>query len=224
LRMNNNDKSSAAATRVGIALALFAIPALVVLFRVSFTASTAVTVARELTMFAAAVLLIWLVRTREHQPLSSIGWTSAPASRVALWTLIGIVGCVVALAVGLLAVNLFGLRFGSAPGAAEVKHPMWVTLLIVLRAGTIEELFYRGYAIDRIGRVSGSRVLGIALPLIVFAGFHYGQGAGGVLIALLLGAVLSALYVWKKSLAANMLAHFLVDFIPNIILPLLAVG
>ena len=217
----NNDKAGTA-TWLGIALALFAIPLLVMVFKAAFEPSTAITVARELTIFATAGLLLWVVCAREQQPFSSVGFTPAPASRVALWTFIGLVGCVIALAVGLLTINTFGLRFGSAPSAVTIKHPMWVTLLTVLRAGVVEELFYRGYAIDRITRVAGSRAIGIALPLLVFAGFHYSQGAGGVLLALLLGGVLSALFVWKRNLTANILAHFLIDFVPNIVLPLIS--
>ena len=220
--MNNNEKASAAATWLGIAIALCAIPLIVNVFRVSFPASTATTVARELTMFAVGGLLIWLVLTRERQSLASVGLMPAPAGRVALWTFIGIVGCVAALAVGLLAVKMSGLRFGSEPGTVAAKYPMWVTVLIVLRAGVVEELFYRGYAIDRITRLSGSPALGFIVPLLMFAGFHYKQGAGGVLVALLMGAVLSVLFLWKRNLAANMLAHFLIDFVPNVVLPLIS--
>jgi len=113
--MNNNEKTSAAATWLGIAIALCAILLIVNVFRVSFPVSSATTVARELTMFAAATLLIWLVLTRERQSFASVGLMPAPAGRVALWTFIGIVGCIAALALGLLAVKMFGLRFGSEP-------------------------------------------------------------------------------------------------------------
>lgn len=37
-----------------------------------------------------------------------------------------------------------------------------------------------------------------------------------------MGAVLSALFLWKRNLAANMLAHFLIDFVPNVVLPLIS--
>ncbi|HEY4367651.1 MAG TPA: type II CAAX endopeptidase family protein [Steroidobacteraceae bacterium] len=220
--MNNDNKTTTLATWIGTAIALLAIPLIVSVFRAVFAPSSATTVARELTMFAAAGLLIWVIRSRERQPLASVGLVPAAAGRVALWTLIGLIGCIVVLAIGLVAVHAFGLRFGSAPGAASTKYSLWVTLLVVIRAGIVEELFYRGYAIDRVTRLSGSRVLGIALPLIVFAGFHYTQGAGGVLIALLLGGVLSALYVWKRNLTVNVLVHFLIDFIPNVVLPLIS--
>ena len=37
-----------------------------------------------------------------------------------------------------------------------------------------------------------------------------------ILIALALGVILSVFYVWRRDLVANMIAHFLVDFIGNI--------
>jgi len=43
----------------------------------------------------------------------------------------------------------------------------------------------------------------------------------GVAIAFVLGAVLTGFYLWKRDLISNILAHFLVDFIPNVVLPML---
>ncbi|HMN44605.1 MAG TPA: CPBP family intramembrane metalloprotease [Povalibacter sp.] len=71
---------------------------------------------------------------------------------------------------------------------------------------------------DRIVRGPDHRG-GISSPV---DGFHYGQGPGGVLIALLMGIALTSVYLWKRNVVAVMLAHFLVDFIPIIVLPLLS--
>lgn len=210
-------------TYLGLAIALFAVPIVAMGFRNFLGPVTAsVAVARELTMFAAAGVLLWIVRRREGRTLESIGFTGARAGQIALWTLIAVIACVAALAIGLVAVNLLDLRFGSAPGAVRTPLPLWVQFIVVLRAGIVEELFYRGYAIDRLKQVSGSNALAVGVPLLVFAGFHYGQGAGGVLIALLMGIALTGVYLWKRNIVAVMLAHFLIDFIPNVVLPLLS--
>ncbi len=207
---------------VGLALALFAIPLLVFIFRQVFGPATAgVAIARELTIFAGAALLIWSLRSREQLSLAAIGLVALPAGRLAGWTLVTLVACVVALAIGLVCVQLFGLRFGSAPGTVSVELPMWVTVVVMLRAGFVEELFYRGYAITRLEALSGSKAVAVVVPLLIFAAFHYPQGAGGVLITFLMGAALTAIYLWKRNLLVIMLAHFLVDFIPNVVLPLI---
>ena len=224
--MNDHPATRPAATGwtwLGLAIALFALPLVAAGFRSVFGPVTApVAVIREVTIFAIALFLVWIVRSREQQPLASIGFTPAPAGRLALWTLIGILGCAVALAIGLMAVSMLGLRFGSAQGTVSVKLPMWLTIIVLLRAGIVEELFYRGYAIGRLQQLTGSKAVAVIVPLLLFAGSHYSQSAGGVLITFLMGAVLTALYLWKRNLLLVMLTHFLVDFIPNVILPLLS--
>jgi membrane protease YdiL (CAAX protease family) len=207
---------------LGLIISLLAVPLLAAATRAVFGPPTApIAMMRELTIFALALLLIWIVRSKERQPLSSVGFVPAPAGRIALWTLIGLVGCAVALAIGLLAVNVLGLRFGSAPGSVPVKLPMWVTIVVVLRAGIVEELFYRGYAIGRLQQLFGNKVVAILLPLLIFAASHYTQGAGGMLVTLLMGSALTALYLWKRNLWVVIFCHFLLDFIPNVVLPLL---
>ena len=54
-----------------------------------------------------------------------------------------------------------------------------------------------------------------------FALFHYRQGPAGILIAGVAAVILTALYLKRRDLPAVMFTHFTVDFIPNILLPLL---
>ena len=110
----------------------------------------------------------------------------------------------------MVAVLLFSVpRFGFA-----------APVLVVARAGFVEEFFYRGYAIDRVYRLTRSRLWSILLPLLFFALFHYRQGWAGIIIAFMTGAVLSAVFVYKRNLWIGIITHFLVDFIPNVLLPL----
>jgi membrane protease YdiL (CAAX protease family) len=95
-----------------------------------------------------------------------------------------------------------------------------VILVVVVRAGFVEELFYRGYAIERLESLTGSRVLALSVPLLLFALFHYKQGPAGIVVALFMGAVLTGVYVYKRNLWIPITAHFLVDFVPNYLLPL----
>ena len=39
----------------------------------------------------------------------------------------------------------------------------------------------------------------------------------GIVIALVLGAVLTLFYLWRRDLVANMIGHFTVDFIGNVL-------
>ncbi len=87
----------------------------------------------------------------------------------------------------------------------------------MLRAGIVEELFYRGYAIERLQAVGLGRCTAAASSLIVFSIAHWTGGWANILIAFVTGAILTAFYVWRKDLVANMIGHFLVDFIANVL-------
>jgi len=99
--------------------------------------------------------------------------------------------------------------------------PLGVSLLLYARAGIAEEVFYRGYAIERIEALTGSRAIAAAVPLVIFAGSHFSQGAAGIFITFVIGAIATAIYLWKRNLLILIIAHFMVDFIPNVLLPLI---
>jgi hypothetical protein len=70
--------------------------------------------------------------------------------------------------------------------------------LVVLRAGIVEELFYRGYAIERLQLLGLNRWLAAVIPLLIFGFGHGTNGWANVVLALALGAVLTAFYLWRR--------------------------
>jgi len=52
---------------------------------------------------------------------------------------------------------------------------------------------------------------------VVFSLGHYTGGSANVLIALVVGGILTAFYLWRRDLVANILAHTLVDFVANVL-------
>src|ERR1700728_2877473 len=97
--------------------------------------------------------------------------------------------------------------------AAAMTHgSIGLALILALRAGAIEELFYRGIAIEQLTLLTGRRWLGavIAAALFIFAHaliFDWPQ-----LIPIAAATlVLTLLYLWRGDLWANILAHVLVD-------------
>ena len=124
----------------------------------------------------------------------------------------------VGIAACLFVFPLIGLSYGSSSGPAV---PIGVSLLLYARAGIAEEVFYRGYAIERIEALTGNRAIAAAVPLLIFAGSHFSQGCAGILITFVIGAIATAIYLWKRNLLILIIAHFMVDFIPNVLLPLI---
>jgi len=211
--------SSRGWTIAGLVLALLAIPAVTLLNRELAPdpgASSAIIV-RELAILGFVALLIWIVRARELLPLSSIGFRTEHVGRSLAWGVGLAVVCFAVLLACLAGFAQFGIRYGEGPAIAR---SLPVIVLTVIRAGIAEEVFYRGFAIERLEAWTGSKWLAAAVTLVLFAGFHFRQGWPGVVLAFTLGAVLTAFYMWKRDLIAAMFGHFLVDFIPNVVLPL----
>jgi membrane protease YdiL (CAAX protease family) len=211
----------------GLVVALLGIPAIVQGYRLALgpPASTPAFVAKEVTILIAAMLLLWIVRAKEGLPLASIGFGTAPIGRSILRGLLGVLLCAAGLAACLGLAKILGWPFGQGTlGSSTYEPPLWAVGLAVVRAGTVEEIFYRGYAIERLRSLTGKWIWYAAAPLVLFAAFHFRQGRAGILIAFVLGGILTWMYLKWRDLAANIATHFLVDFIPNILLPLLGAG
>ncbi len=144
------------ATWGGLFISLFAmliIRQLVAFFIPGTTFASAVL--KEALIWVSAVTLIVIVRRGEHLPMRSIGLGTARWWKSILWGLV--VAIVSAAAVGLLA---YITGYGNGPGSAAFeKLPLWLITAIVFRAGVVEELFYRGYAIERLRLIGLGSVL-----------------------------------------------------------------
>jgi membrane protease YdiL (CAAX protease family) len=219
--MNASPPANRAWTYAGLVIALFGAPAVVTLFKLAgFTrADFGATVIRELIILALVAFLFWIIRAREKLPLSSIGLRRQKIIPAILWSLAVMLLFGVGIAACLVVFPLVGLSYGSSSGPAV---PLGVSLLLYARAGIAEEVFYRGYAIERIDALSGSRAIAAAIPLLIFAGGHFSQGMAGILITFVIGAIATAIYLWRRNLLILIIAHFMVDFIPNVLIPLVS--
>ena len=119
--------------------------------------------AREIVWIGiAALVLVWVTRV-ERLPLGSIGlkrptpatfgWGVATA--VALMASVMLTFAVIAPALGLHQ-NMKGT-------AAIVQVPLWLLLLTPVVAGVTEEIVYRGYAVERLTLLTGSRAAGATI-------------------------------------------------------------
>lgn len=205
-------------TYSGLAIALFGIPAITGLFNaLGVPRSDGAIAMREVAILAMTAVLLWIVVRKERLPLSSIGLKRDRPGRTIL---LGIVATVVIFAAIIAMLAIYGALGVSYGEGQPIAPSMGVTLLTVARAGLSEELFYRGFAFERIEWLSGNKWIAAAIVILGFGLFHYSQGLAGIMLALVLGAILTGFYMWKRNLAATIIAHFLVDFIPNVALPL----
>ena len=168
---------------------------------------------KESLIWVSAIVLLILVRRGERLPFTSVGLATSTWWESILW---GLVIAVASAIVGGVLAALTG--YGHGPGSAAFeKLPLWLITLIVFRAGVVEELFYRGYAIERLQALGLNRYWAAAIPLVIFGLGHWTGGAANIVIALALGAILAGFYLWRRDLIANMIGHFAVDFVANVL-------
>jgi len=200
------------ATWIGLFVSLFGMLIVRQVIRVAFPAGgTGPTALREALHFAIAVVLILLVTRLEKLPLTSIGLGTSTWWKSLAW---GLVTAVICAALALVLIRLTG--YGHGPAALD-RLPLWLVTTVVFRAGIVEELFYRGYAIERLQAVGLSRWAAAIIPLAIFSIGHWTGGAANILIAAALGGVLTLFYLARRDLVANMFAHTLVDFVANVV-------
>jgi membrane protease YdiL (CAAX protease family) len=213
-----------AATYIGLLFALFATPVYLFAFRVDVgdPTSLATYLTREGVIFGMLAALLLFARFVEGTPLATIGWKFERPWRSVLWGGVGFLLSAIGIAACLFIASYMHWKIGLQE-PPKFEPPLSAVAITVLRAGVTEEAFYRGYAYERLLTATGSRWVAGLLPLVLFALFHFRQGPAGILIAFVTGAILTVLYAVRRDLFANMVTHFTVDFVPNVLLPLLGV-
>src|SRR6266571_8445498 len=182
------------ATLAGLLISLFAM----VVIRYAFAffvpeITFASAIVKEMLIWASAAALLVIIRRGERLSLRSIGLGTCRWWKSIAWGLV--IAIVSAGVVGGLA---YLTGYGHGPGSAAFeKLPLWLITLIVLRAGVVEELFYRGYAIERLQAIGLKPGWAAGIPLVIFALGHWTGGAANILIAMMLGAILSVFYLWR---------------------------
>jgi membrane protease YdiL (CAAX protease family) len=173
-------------------------------------------IAKELIILALVGALLVLIVKGEKLGLDSIGLRFTGWGKSLLLTLGIMISSVAAVLVGVVISQQLGWPFGESKSFDALS--LWTITLVTIRAGVAEEVFMRGYLLERWTTISGSKWIAGSLSLIPFALLHYpGQGWAGVLVSFNAGLVLTLFYFWKRDLKANIIAHFLIDFIANVV-------
>ena len=201
------------ATFVGLGIALLGPPMMAALTPrlLRGLSATKANLLGQLGLWCLGGLIVNITLFWEQRPLSSLGLIR-PTWQTFLWGAIIAAGLLYVVSpVGAWLVGWLRLPDFES-GLSKLRDiPASVLLLGALSAGVVEELLYRGYAIERLSELTGHRVwLGALLSLLSFALAHWPfWGLGSVVFTFIGGSCLTLLYVWKRDLGANMLAHTL---------------
>ena len=205
-------------TWIGLFLSMFSITAINLVFKSIFgdQLNDAQMMTREILIFGMVGFLLFYIIPKEKLDLSSIGLHNKQWGRSLLFAVVIFVVCIAALFGCLEICKLLGWKFGESKSFDLLSKP--VVAFITLRAGVAEEVFMRGFLLERFTTITGKKWMAFLLSTIPFGLLHYTQGYAGILIATVAGGVLALFYFWKRDLKANIIAHFLIDFIPNVLM------
>ena len=84
-------------------------------------------------------------------------------------------------------------------------------LIVALTAGFVEEFIFRGYIQRQCYVFLRSTVAASALQVVIFTQGHFYQGWVRLIPVLLIGALLTLVALWRKTLVPGMIAHGLGD-------------
>ncbi len=174
----------------------------------------------DLRSNAVAEVLFWFIGLTiigyvvlvERRPLSSIGlWR--PGWRTFVYGLLGAIAMFASVILSYAVLfPLLGLKMNQEAVEHITRNPFWFQILMFLRAGVVEEVLYRGYPIERVQELTGNKWVAALLSVVVFTAVHLSGWGGAQLVVVALGAIILALlYLWRRDLVCNMIAHFLVD-------------
>lgn len=168
----------------------------------------------EVIYWALALGLILYVLFVERRPMASVGWRR-PTWKSAVFGL----GAGALTFAGFVVIYLWVFpalgQSTEEPGLQNILQlPLWFRIALLFRAAVFEELVYRGFAIERLTELCKSRSFAALVSLAGFTFAHLSYwGWAHLLVAAWGGLILTGLYLWRRDLASNMLAHFVTDVV-----------
>ena len=138
---------------------------------------------------------------------------------------LGALGVLLLVALGSIYVQIFfpwlvPLLGESQENISEALPPMSLGTIVLLTAvvAFYEELLFRGFVLPRLRLLTGSWWSAILLGAAAFGVLHFYEGAIAVILVMGLAVFLSVLFVWRGSLMAPVVTHFLFNMVQLILL------
>jgi uncharacterized protein len=187
--------------------------------KASFDLIAIATILRDLSLVCLVAFFLW----RNHEPVVRLGWT------VRTWATEALLGVLLFVPMAMIAsfvekvLGSAGFTTGSkAAQAALTPHgtsEFVLAFFLVAVVAVAEETIFRGYLILRFEALTSNAAAAALLSALVFSVGHGYEGAAGVVTVGVIGLMLAAVYLWRRSLAAPIVMHFLQDFFAMLVLP-----
>lgn len=176
-------------------------------------------IVNNLGLLSLVLYFVW----RNHEPIRRLGWNFDHLARDVAWGFVLFVP--VFLGGNLVESVLQQVGFSSPlgrPSFFDVRGPtqLVIAFIMVIVVAVVEETIFRGYLILRLQAVTGRTSAAVVLASLIFSLGHGYQGTAGAITVFILGVILALIYLWRQSLIAPVVIHFLTD-LTSIVLPAL---
>jgi uncharacterized protein len=186
----------------------------------SFVLVAVSTILRDLALVSLILFFLW----RNGEPTKLLGWQFENFWQEAI---IGIILFVpMFYAAGILESVLINVGFSSPAtplpsleATGGIPESILGFILVVIVAFS-EETIFRGYLILRLENITSNMTAAVFLSAFIFSLGHGYEGTAGVLTVGFMGLVFAVVYLWRRSLVAPMVMHFLQDFIGIVLVPI----
>lgn len=172
-------------------------------------------IASEGAIWAFGAVVVCIAVFGERRTLASIGFTG-----FSVWTVVWGMGAAVVLLALSGAASFLTYKFIRAsnhtPAQIEalVRGSLAYALFLALRGGVVEEVLYRGLAIEQITALTGSRGAAALIATLIFVIAHLVHFDLVQLIPIVIASAgFAALYLWRRNIWINIVAHTLIDAI-----------
>lgn len=164
----------------------------------------------DMALLFLVLYLVW----RNGESFLRIGWSLGEGWQEVAW------GCFLLVPVMLGATGLeyilqrIGLPLPTRPSFLTTwgfEQTVLASVMVAVVA-VAEETIFRGYLILRLQAITGNSGWAVFLATVFFTLGHLYQGIAGLVGVFFLGLVFAMIYLWRKSLLAPMILHFLWDF------------
>ncbi len=200
-----------------MALSLFAIRR----GQLGFTLTASAIILRDLALVGLILFFLW--RNGESRRL--IGWTFGTLWREIVWGIVLFPFFFGGMAVVELALRHAGLTIPSTPLPSFLTARDIPQLILALALVTVvavsEETIFRGYLLLRFGSTMRNMSLAVLSSALIFSLGHGYEGTAGLATVAVMGVVLALIYLWRGSLVAPMVIHFLQDFVGVVVMSVL---
>lgn len=204
---------------LGLLIALLAMPLLRAVFeRFGVNAFSAIT---RLAFWLAAILVVWIAAANVQTWRADIGFAALT------WQILLLATVAAVILIAMLGAHQYLQKKFGGMSAAKQLHalqklfalPFGQRLFLVVTAGVVEEVLYRGYAIGIGQHLLGSVWWAGVASITVFTVIHIRWGVDHLLAVFVAALVLTLLFVFTQNLWACIIAHTIVDIFGFVVVP-----